>query len=53
MVFAKLNTIDSIENKKRFQSCSQFIQMISAEMTRQMTADEARYCKAFFYGSVV
>lgn len=53
IVFAKLNTIDSIENKKRFRECSRFVSMISSEMTRPMTAEETRYCRAFFYSGMV
>jgi len=53
MVLNKLNTIDSIESKNRYQNCAKFIGMISTEMSRPMTAEETKYCKAFFYGSTV
>jgi len=53
IVLSKLNTIDSIENKNRFKMCSEFVKMVAGEMSRPMTTEEARYCKAFFYSGMV
>jgi len=53
IVLSKLNTIDSIENKNRFKMCSEFINNINTEIKRQMTAEEIRYSKAFFYSGMV
>jgi len=53
IVFSKLNTINSIEIKKNHKAYSNFSKLLSSEINRPMTAEEAKYCKAFFYSSVV
>ena len=53
IVLDKLNTINSIELKKVHSSYMNFQRMLSMEINRQMTTEESKYCKAFFYGQVV
>jgi len=53
IVLDKLNTINSIELKKVHSSYMNFQRMLSIEIHRQMTTEELKYCKAFFYGQVV
>lgn len=53
IVLSKLNTIDSIENKKMYRDCSQFVRSVSDEMSRPMTTEEIKYARAFFYSGMV
>ena len=53
IVLDKLNTINSIELKKTHSYYVNFQRMLSTEINRQMTTEELKYCKAFFYGQVV
>lgn len=52
-VLSKLNTIDSIEGKDRIKSYNSFVKLINNDMPRQMTTDEIKYTKAYFYTNVV
>lgn len=49
---AKLNTIDSIENKKINQLYHQFVKSSSSSIDRQLTTEEQKYIKAHFYSMV-
>ena len=53
IVLSKLNTINSIELKQIHKSYSDFSKLLVSEINRPMTAEEAKYCKAFFYSGVV
>jgi len=51
-VLSKLNTIDSIENKKKQANCLAFIKSMNVELSRTMSAEELKYTKAYFYSMV-
>ncbi len=53
LVLSKLNTIDSIDNKIKYDQFLSFNKSISNDLDRQLTADELRYAKAYFYEQLV
>lgn len=53
VVLGKLNTIDSIENKQMYNQFSSFNKDIEKELNRQLTADEIKFTKAYFYKHTV
>jgi hypothetical protein len=52
-VLSKLNTINSIETKQKHAAYVNFTKSISNELSRNMTAEELKYTKAYFCSSMV
>jgi hypothetical protein len=53
LVLSKLNTIDSIDNKNKYQTFLSFQKNITSNINKQLTADELKYTKAYFYEQMV
>lgn len=53
IVLSKLNTIDSIDNKNKYNNFLTFSKNIQNEINRQLTAEEIKYTKAYFYEHTV
>lgn len=53
LVFSKLNTIDSIDNASKYNKYMAFIKNMNNEMNRQLTTDEVKFTKAYFYEHTV
>ena len=53
MVLAKLNTIDSIDNKQKYNQFTCFNKNIQEEINRQLTAEETKFTKSYFYEHTV
>ena len=53
LVCSKLNTIDSIENKNKYQIFLSFHKNMANELNKQLTSDEIKYLKAYFYEQMV
>jgi len=53
VVLSKLNTIDSIENKNICHKFSIINKNIANELDRQLTAEEVKFTKAYFYNAMV
>ena len=53
MVLAKLNTIDSIDNKQKYNQFNCFNKNIQEEINRQLTAEETKFTKSYFYEHTV
>jgi hypothetical protein len=51
-VLSKLNTMDSIDNKRKQSACLKFIKSMHKELSRNMTAEELKYTKAYFCSMV-
>jgi hypothetical protein len=49
MVLGKLNTIDSIDNNKHLLHYDKLQKNLSNEINRQLTAEELKYTKAYYY----
>jgi hypothetical protein len=52
IVLAKLNTVNSIDINLTSQKYNGFIKSISNEFGRQLTSDETKHAKAYFYETV-
>lgn len=52
VVLAKLNTVNSIDNNKLMSHYFALQKKLSNEINRQLTADEIKYTKAYFYQTV-
>ena len=52
VVLSKLNTINSIEISKKINSYNTFSKEISSYINRELTAEELKYTKAYFYQTV-
>lgn len=52
IVLSKLNTINSIEIAKKIKSYNNFSKEISSYINRELTAEELKYTKAYFYQTV-
>lgn len=52
-VLSKLNTMDSIENKDKYQAFLIFNKNIANEINRALTAEELKLTKAYFYEQMV
>lgn len=53
LVLSKLNTIDSIDNKNKYNGFLLFNKNMTNELDRQLTADELKFVKAYFYQQLV
>ena len=49
IVLGKLNTIDSIDNNQHLFKYNQLQKSLSQQINRQLTADELKYTKAYYY----
>jgi hypothetical protein len=49
IVFGKLNTAESIDNNSLIQNYKNLQKKLSIEINRQLTAEELKYTKAYFY----
>jgi hypothetical protein len=49
IVFGKLNTVESIDNNSLIQNYKTLQKKLSIEINRQLTAEELKYTKAYFY----
>jgi hypothetical protein len=52
IVLAKLNTVNSIDNNQLINNYFGLQKKLSNEINRQLTADETKYTKAYFYQTV-
>lgn len=52
LVFSKLNTVNSIDINFQIQKYTTLAKAISNEMNRDLTTDELKYTKAYFYQTV-
>jgi len=52
IVLAKLNTVNSIDNNLLLNNYQQLQKHLSNEINRQLTAEELKYSKAYFYQMV-
>jgi len=52
-VLSKLNTVDSIDNKKTYSEYREFIRKISSDLGRQLIAEELKYIKSYFFIQMV
>ena len=49
VVLSKLNTVDSIDNNLMLTNYSKLYKTLSHELNRQLTTDELKYTRAYFY----
>ena len=49
IVLGKLNTIDSIDNNKHLLDYNKLQKNLNHQINRQLTADELKYTKAYYY----
>jgi len=49
MVLNKLNTINSIENNNHFTNYTKLYKNINSKLDRQLTSEELKYTKAYYY----